>query len=174
MVASTSHMIVDTVTVFVFLFRTFELKDIAKIKTVFPDAFIFRQEKNIPGIYGREKYAEYQLTVEGTDKDELSSARAGTTLEITTLMRRREDFRKNLINIVMQHHKVWSSNIIYIILQFNLCVFILQDFLHSLDTPVEIPNEKIFRWHPSFQLDTVPDIEESELPKPPETGECIQ
>lgn len=47
----------------------------------------------------------------------------------------------------------------------------LQQFLSSLNPPLEIADEKIVRWHPAFQLDTVPDIEEAELPKPPITGQ---
>ena len=45
-----------------------------------------------------------------------------------------------------------------------------QKFLSSLDPPLDIPEEKVLRWHPAFQLDMVPDIEEAELPKPPLKG----
>ena len=45
----------------------------------------------------------------------------------------------------------------------------LQQFLTSLNPPLEIPDEKVLRWHPAFQLDGVPNIEEAQLPKPPLT-----
>ena len=46
-----------------------------------------------------------------------------------------------------------------------------QDFLASLNPPLVIPDAKILRWHPSFSLDTIPDVVEAELPKPPVAGE---
>ena len=60
-----------------------------------------------------------------------------------------------------------------------LCCFYVppQQFLSSLDPPLDIPDEKILRWHPAFQLDMVPDIDEAELPKPPITGQqplCVE
>lgn len=51
--------------------------------------------------------------------------------------------------------------------------FLLQTFLASLNPPLVIPDEKILRWHPSFTLDTIPDVEEAELPKPPITGTIV-
>lgn len=27
---------------------------------------------------------------------------------------------------------------------------------------------QVYRWHPLFQLDSVPDVKEAELPKPPD------
>ena len=87
--------------------RTFEKRDLARIKTVYPEAFTYRQEKNIPGIYGLQRYAEYQLTVEATDDDgEASPAGAGQGLHVTALMKRRELFQRRLTRVVLQHHKV--------------------------------------------------------------------
>ena len=37
--------------------------------------------------------------------------------------------------------------------------------------PIDIPEDKVIRWHPEFKLDTVPDVEAAELPKPPFKGE---
>ena len=44
---------------------------------------------------------------------------------------------------------------------------IFQEFLSNLDRPLNVPNDKITRWHPKFRLDEVPDIEPAEVPKPP-------
>ena len=44
---------------------------------------------------------------------------------------------------------------------------IFQTFLASLSRPLKIADSKITRWHPSFPLDEVPDVEPAELPEPP-------
>ena len=45
-----------------FLFRTFEEKNLGQIKTVYPDAYVFRQERRLQ-CYGR-KDVGYNLTLE--------------------------------------------------------------------------------------------------------------
>lgn len=37
----------------------------------------------------------------------------------------------------------------------------------NLESPMVIPKEKITRWHPEFDVETCPAIENSELPQPP-------
>lgn len=44
--------------------RQFEVCHVAQIKAVFPEAYIFRQEKNIPTFNSSSKKGSYQLTVE--------------------------------------------------------------------------------------------------------------
>lgn len=44
---------------------------------------------------------------------------------------------------------------------------IFQEFLSNLDRPLNVPDDKITRWHPKFRLDEVPDIEPAEVPKSP-------
>ena len=81
------------------------------MKTVYPSAFIFRQEKNIPGNYDRKKYEKFQLTVE-TNVDEGVSEKKGDEekgckrLGGSFLIKRRKQFHQNLIQIVWNHHKV--------------------------------------------------------------------
>ncbi|XP_022257772.1 DNA replication factor Cdt1-like, partial [Limulus polyphemus] len=41
-------------------------------------------------------------------------------------------------------------------------------FLSELDPPMKVPRDKLTRWHPSFQLDQVPDILPTPLPAPPD------
>ena len=140
------------------------------MKTVYPSAFNFRQEKNIPGLYDNNQRSKYHLTVEcqldeddkeGEETRETSGREcimeerkrgAGKTsgtsnaLNPTTLIKRRKRFKHNLSEITKKHHKA---------------------FLASLDPPLTIPDEKILRWHPAFALDTVPDIAAAPLPTPP-------
>ena len=85
--------------------RNFSKKDLARIRTIFPKALIFKQEKNIPGIYGRQRYSEYQLTVEAAGEDG-GALPAGDSLHITALMSRKEEFRSRITRVVLQHHKV--------------------------------------------------------------------
>lgn len=53
----------------------------------------------------------------------------------------------------------------------NILLNIVKDehdrFLKSLDPPMIIPKDKITRWHPEFELEKCPDIEEAALPQPP-------
>lgn len=45
----------------------------------------------------------------------------------------------------------------------------LQAFLSTLVPPMSVPEDKLTRWHPRFNVDTVPAIECSSLPQPPHT-----
>lgn len=87
--------------------RNFEMKDISQIKTVYPGAFQYRQEKTS----GHHRYVEYKLTVEAVTDEELSPG-AGRS---AVLMKRKEQFIRRLTKMVIQHHKVTahlSSSII--------------------------------------------------------------
>ena len=88
------------------------------MKTVYPRSFIFRQERNIPGVYDRKTYDSYQLTVECNvledgrretgkrEGEEEEKEEENAVLDSSALVRRREVFNKNLSNITRQHHKV--------------------------------------------------------------------
>lgn len=45
----------------------------------------------------------------------------------------------------------------------------LQTFLSSLLPAMAVPEDKLTRWHPRFNVDTVPAIQASALPQPPHT-----
>ncbi|KAG7512676.1 hypothetical protein JOB18_036925 [Solea senegalensis] len=127
--------------------KRFEENHVGQIKTVFPEAYTFRQEKNIPTFNSSIKKASYQLTVEPNvlcDKNE-----ARPVLSASRLLERRHLFHENLVHIVKQHHK---------------------EFLSTLVPPVSVPEDKLTRWHPRFNVDTVPVIQASTLPQPPHTG----
>ncbi len=42
-------------------------------------------------------------------------------------------------------------------------------FLASLNPPIVVPDDKLARWHPRFNVDEVPNIKPSDLPQPPQT-----
>ena len=114
-------------TVVYFLARKYEVQNLGQLKTVHPDAFIFRQENNIPGMYGRKKYESYQLTIEcnvnerrrpkreeGEEEEEGEGKedRRGNGkkgLYSSDLLKRRKYFNQNLTELVNTHHKVRYS-----------------------------------------------------------------
>ncbi|XP_029030794.1 DNA replication factor Cdt1 [Betta splendens] len=117
-----------------------------QIQTVFPEAYTFRQEKSIPTFNGSFKKGSYQLTVEPDIVSEQSTARP--VLSASLLLKRRRIFHQNLVSHVKFHHKV---------------------FLSSLVPPVSVSDDKLTRWHPRFNVDSVPAIQTSPLPQPPHT-----
>lgn len=46
---------------------------------------------------------------------------------------------------------------------------LLQTFLSSVVPAMLVPEDKLTRWHPRFNVDTVPAIQGSALPQPPHT-----
>nr|XP_023646531.1 DNA replication factor Cdt1 [Paramormyrops kingsleyae] len=124
--------------------KRFEENHVGQIKTVYPSAYTFRQEKNIPNFSATAKKSSYQLTLEPVLQDEKSGTRP--QLSASRLLERRRTFHRNLVGIVKQHHRA---------------------FLTSLDPPLSVPDDKLTRWHPRFNVDEVPNIQLSELPQPP-------
>ncbi|KAF7651982.1 hypothetical protein LDENG_00103250 [Lucifuga dentata] len=125
--------------------KRFEESHVGQIKTVFPDAYTFRQEKNVPTFSCNVKKSSYQLTVEPVIQSEQNEARP--VLSASHLLQRRQIFHANLVSIVKQHHKA---------------------FLSLLVPPVAVPEDKLTRWHPRFNVDTVPAVPCSSLPQPPD------
>ncbi|XP_072278753.1 DNA replication factor Cdt1 [Pyxicephalus adspersus] len=126
--------------------KQFEVRNVGQIKTVYPKAYKFRQEKNIPTFKDGVKKTDYQLTVDPIipDEDKLDGR---LQLTATRLLERRRIFHCSLTNIVKQHHKA---------------------FLATLNPPLEVPDDQITRWHPRFNVDEVPDVIPAELPQPPQ------
>nr|AUG68262.1 Cdt1 [Platynereis dumerilii] len=137
--------------------RAFEESMLAQIKTVYPNAYVFRQEKGIP-VFGKGRTSNYQLTVEANLTDDMKGylckskadevdANGKPFLSATRMLERRSVFHRNLLEIVKKHHK---------------------EFLNNLPKPLSIPDDKLTRWHPAFKVDEVPDVPLSDLPAPPD------
>ncbi|XP_005947883.1 DNA replication factor Cdt1 isoform X2 [Haplochromis burtoni] len=124
--------------------KRFEESHVGQIKTVFPEAYTFRQEKHIQAFNSSIKKGSYQLTVDPIIVSENGEARP--VLSASRLLERRRVFHNSLLSIVKQHHKV---------------------FLSSLDPPVLVPEDKLTRWHPRFNVDSVPAVHTSALPQTP-------
>ncbi|KAM5138147.1 DNA replication factor Cdt1 [Mantella aurantiaca] len=126
--------------------KQFEERNVGQIKTVYPSAYRFRQEKNIPTFKDGIKKTDYQLTVDPIipDEDKLDGH---PQLTVTRLLERRRIFHRSITNIVKQHHKA---------------------FLSTLNPPLVVPDDQLTRWHPRFNVDEVPDVVPAELPQPPQ------
>ncbi|XP_075045132.1 DNA replication factor Cdt1 [Mixophyes fleayi] len=126
--------------------KQFEERNVGQIKTVYPTAYKFRQEKNIPTYKDGMKKTDYQLTVEPIvpEGDKMDGR---PQLTVSSLLERRRMFHRSLTNIVKLHHR---------------------SFLASLNPPMVVPDDKLTRWHPRFSVDEVPDILPAELPQPPQ------
>ena len=65
----------------------------------------------------------------------------------TLLVERRYVFHNRLLKIVKEHHT---------------------SYLTSQYPSLVIPENKVTRWHPNFDVDSVPDVPAAALPQPPE------
>ncbi|XP_070254169.1 DNA replication factor Cdt1 [Myotis yumanensis] len=126
--------------------KRFEERNVGQIKTVYPTSYRFRQERNIPTFKDNVKRSDYQLTIEPLLDQEVGNA--APQLTASRLLQRRQVFSQNLVERVREHHRV---------------------FLASLNPPMVVPEDRLTRWHPRFNVDEVPDIEPAELPQPPTT-----
>ncbi|NWI46350.1 CDT1 factor, partial [Picathartes gymnocephalus] len=126
--------------------RQFEEQHLGQIKAVYPSSYRLRQEKNVPTFGSGGKKSEYQLTLEPVLGEE-EKVDGRPHLSASRLLERRREFHRNLVNIVREHHKA---------------------FLAALSPPMVVPEEKLTRWHPRFNVDEVPDIVPTELPRPPQ------
>ncbi|CAL1532299.1 unnamed protein product [Lymnaea stagnalis] len=133
--------------------KNFEEKAVAQIKTVVPDAYIFRQEKNIPSLL--QQTNGYQLTIEPNLQSEEASnsskecpktSGGKPVFSASMLIKRKRWFSNNLIAYLKQLHKA---------------------FLATLNPPLEVSDDQLMRWHPRFQLDKV-DVTLSQLPQSPD------
>ncbi|XP_076470444.1 DNA replication factor Cdt1-like isoform X2 [Babylonia areolata] len=129
--------------------KNFDQQTLGQMKTVYPDAYTFRQEKGLAR-FGH-KVSNYQLTVEpvleGLDKEGPSTGKnEKATMSAQALLKRKRIFHNSLFSITKDHHA---------------------NFLSKQIPPIQIPSSKMTRWHPRFPLDSVPDIEKAELPEPP-------
>ncbi|XP_028931058.1 DNA replication factor Cdt1 isoform X2 [Ornithorhynchus anatinus] len=127
--------------------KRFEEQNVGQIKAVYPSSYEFRQEKNIPTFSDSVKRSDYQLTIEPVlGPAELTEGRP--QLSASHLLQRRHTFGRNLVNLVKEHHRA---------------------FLASLSPPLAVPDDKLTRWHPRFNVDEVPDVVPAQLPQPPQT-----
>lgn len=121
--------------------HTFTQGHLGQIKTVYPDAYVYKQEKMFIDFKN-----DYHLTIHPNLEEIQRLNESGfKDFSPSVLLARLNTFKTNLFTIVKQLH---------------------QKFLESIGiTSVEFKDIK--RWHPKFDLEKCPALEEGQLPKSP-------
>ncbi|KAG1699383.1 DNA replication factor Cdt1 [Nymphon striatum] len=149
--------------------KAFADNRLAQIKSAFPIAYFFKQEKKVKK-YEISVKEEYDLTVlpnlnipenkakitpeyvqqlfeENPDnKQNIEVLQVQEPMNASCLLYRRNVFHHNLLEMVKKHHN---------------------DFLLSLNPPIHINPDKLTVWHPNFKIDEIPDVPLAHLPLPP-------
>lgn len=112
-------------------------KHLSQIKSLYPDAFNFKQEKlRVFGAGVRQE--QWELVIEPNFNQE--------TMPADILLERKRKFHNILLAKTIAYHN---------------------EFLLTLEPPMHIPIDKLKRWHPEFNIENVLDIEEVPLPQAP-------
>ncbi|XP_030760643.1 DNA replication factor Cdt1 isoform X2 [Sitophilus oryzae] len=118
--------------------RNFMEKHLAQIKTVYPDSFVFSQEQlKLFGMGMRAEQWELVIKPNIGDNDSMTAEH---------MLERKRKLYNILLDKVKDYH---------------------QEFLMTLDVPLQIPKDKVTRWHPEFDIEKVPDFELSSIPQAP-------
>ncbi|XP_063988348.1 DNA replication factor Cdt1 [Diachasmimorpha longicaudata] len=135
--------------------RNFTVEHLAQVQTVFPEAFALTMEK-IRSFGSATKHEKYELVLtplieeksgrNTPDGDDIIKSAIEMSMGPTVLLERRRKFYNALLERVKTEH---------------------EKFLLNLENPMVIPKEKITRWHPEFDVDNCPPIEQAALPQPP-------
>ncbi|EFN82715.1 DNA replication factor Cdt1 [Harpegnathos saltator] len=136
--------------------RNFTQDHLAQIKTIYPDAYIYQQQKhhNFGSISKTEKYDLTLMPVvkknngrNTPDEDNILKSVSNYSMGPAVLLERRRKFYNTLLERVKDEH---------------------EKFLLTLETPIIIEKEKVVRWHPEFNVETCKEVEKAELPQPPQ------
>ncbi|KAI8426160.1 hypothetical protein MSG28_005102 [Choristoneura fumiferana] len=119
--------------------RNFTEKHLAQIKHLVPDFYNFELQKIKTFSTSCQKEA-YELVISPNFPSELK------LMNPSVLLERRRFFYDTLLQAVKKHHA---------------------QYLMSLDPPMVIPDSKLTRWHPEFEIEKLPDIECAKLPEVP-------
>lgn len=165
--------------------KNFTLEHLAQIKAIFPDAYLYNQEKH--RTFGStSKQDKYELICtpivaetsgrNTPDADDVLKTASDVSMGPRVLLNRRRKFYNALVG------KIGSIATIQIlcfrIIICNNVVVCVTDrvkdehekFLLSLETPMRVSKEKILRWHPEFDVESCEPIEQADLPQPPVVG----
>ncbi|XP_055603634.1 DNA replication factor Cdt1 isoform X2 [Uranotaenia lowii] len=129
---------------------------LAQIKNLFPEAFTFSQDltKNYGSV---TKYDTYQLVIKPNVEEKTN---VKTIDEETNVIRNAQNQAMNPQVMILRIQK------------FNRILLerakdAHDKFLRNLDPPMIIAKNKLTRWHPEFDLESCPDVEQTPLPIPP-------
>lgn len=123
--------------------KNFHESHMAQINKLMPDAFKFAQEKTRNfGSTSKQDYYQLVITPNLGNSDEVKEL----TLSPQILIERTKRITKLLTDLVFDEH---------------------DKFLQTLEVPMNVTRGALKRWHPEFDLEAVPDVEQLELPQPP-------
>ncbi|XP_078043063.1 chromatin licensing and DNA replication factor double parked [Augochlora pura] len=135
--------------------KNFTLEHVAQIKTIYPNAYEYHQEK-YRTFGSTSKQDKYELVFvpiveekngrNTPDADDVLRTASEVSMGPKVLLERRRKIYNILLDKVKDEH---------------------EKFLLNLETPMQVPKEKIVRWHPEFNVEDCKPIELSELPQPP-------
>lgn len=130
---------------------------LAQINTLFPDAFLLSQD--LTRNYGSAtKNETYQLVIKPNVEEKASSS--NPIDEDANVIRSAQNHAMNP-QVMIERYQKFNR------LLLSKAKDAHQKFLLNLDPPMRIPKEKLTRWHPEFDLESCPDIEQIGLPQAP-------
>ncbi|XP_049873944.1 DNA replication factor Cdt1 [Pectinophora gossypiella] len=118
--------------------RNFTEKHLAQIKHLVPDFYNFEIQK-IKSFATSQKDS-YEMIITPNFPTDIK------IMNPSVLLERRRYFYDTLLQLVKKHHA---------------------QYLLTLDPPMVIPDDKLTRWHPEFEIEKVPEIESAKLPELP-------
>lgn len=121
--------------------RNFTEKHLAQVKHLVPDFYSYEIQK-IKSFTTSSHKETYELVISPNLPNDIK------VMNPSVLLERRRFFYETLLRLVKKHHA---------------------QYLSSLDPPMIIPDNKLVRWHPEFDLEKLPEIDCAKLPELPNT-----
>lgn len=119
--------------------RSFTEKHLAQIKHLVPDFYNFEVQK-VKNFSASAHKDAYELIVTPNFPNDIK------IMNPSVLLERRRYFFDTLLQLVKKHHA---------------------QYLLTLDPPMVIPDDKLARWHPEFEIEKLPEVEWAKLPEIP-------
>ncbi|KOB75338.1 Uncharacterized protein OBRU01_07661 [Operophtera brumata] len=119
--------------------HTFNEKLLSQIKHLVPDFYNFQVQK-IKNFCASSHKEEYELVITPNFPNNFK------VMNPTVLLERRRFFNDTLLQLVKKQHA---------------------QYLLNLDPPMVIPDEKLCRWHPEFEIEKLPEVDSAKLPDMP-------
>ncbi|KAJ8713560.1 hypothetical protein PYW07_013930 [Mythimna separata] len=119
--------------------RSFTQKHLAQIKQLVPDFYNFEVQK-VKNFSASTHKEQYELIISPNFPNDIK------VMNPSVLLERRRYFYDILLQLVKKHHA---------------------QYLQTLDPPMVIPDDKLTRWHPEFDIEKVPEVESGKLPEMP-------
>ncbi|RVE41296.1 hypothetical protein evm_014057 [Chilo suppressalis] len=118
--------------------RNFTERHLAQIKNLVPDFYNFEIQKIKQ--FSTSHKESYELIISPNFPNDIKN------MNPTVLLERRRYFYDTLLRLVKKYHA---------------------QYLLTLDPPLVIPEDKLTRWHPEFEIEKVPEVECAKLPEAP-------